>query len=169
MQSSNKILIINTGGTFNKQYNLLNGKLEINKNNLIIENILNNIYYTNIKPKIQEMIYKDSLDILEQDRKELVKVIKKSKYKNIVIVHGTDTMDKTAIYLNKKIKNKKIVLVGAMQPFELEPIESTASLMMAIGFLNTDVKNNIYISMSGIIAKHNKIKKNYKKGLFECR
>ncbi|MCK5294553.1 MAG: asparaginase [Arcobacteraceae bacterium] len=169
MQSSNKILIINTGGTFNKQYNLLNGKLEINKNNLIIENILNNIYYTNIKPKIQGMIYKDSLDILEQDRKELVKVIKKSKYKNIVIVHGTDTMDKTAIYLNKKIKNKKIVLVGAMQPFELEPIESTASLMMAIGFLNTDVKNNIYISMSGIIAKHNKIKKNYKKGLFECR
>ncbi len=169
MQSSNKILIINTGGTFNKQYNLLNGKLEINKNNLIIENILNNIYYTNIKPKIQGMIYKDSLDILEQDRKELVKVSKKSTYKNIVIVHGTDTMDKTAIYLNKKIKNKKIVLVGAMQPFELEPIESTASLMMAIGFLNTDVKNNIYISMSGIIAKHNKIKKNYKKGLFECR
>ena len=165
----NEVLIINTGGTFNKQYNLLNGKLEIYQDNTYIQNILNKIYYSNMKPEIEGIIYKDSLDINKKDRKKLVDIINKSKIKYIIVIHGTDTMNKTAKYLNKKIKNKKIVLLGSMQPFSIEPIEATGNLMMAIGFLSSNVKNNIYISMNGIISKYNKIKKNYKKGVFECQ
>lgn len=165
---TNKIQIINTGGTFNKMYNLLEGKLLIPKNNDVIKTILNNLYRTNTKPKIDGLVYKDSLDINKNDRKILVNSIKKSRYKRILIIHGTDTMNKTAKYLAKRIKDKKIVLVGAMQPFSYEPVEATATLMMAIGFLTAKSKNNIYICMNGLIKSHNKVMKNYKKGLFEC-
>lgn len=150
-------------------YMPLNGILDIPKTNNAINTILTNVYKNNSQPHFEGIIYKDSLDITKKDRKLLFQYIINSKAKRIVIIHGTDTMNKTALYLSKRIKNKKIVLVGAMQPFSYEPIEATASLMMAIGFLNFKVKNNIYICMNGLIKKHNKIKKNYKKGVFECQ
>jgi len=163
-----KIQILNTGGTFNKQYNLLNGNLEIYKNNNIIKNILSKIYLSNKLPDIKGIIFKDSLDITNKDREDIVKFIQKSEFKNIIIVHGTDTMDKTAKLLAKNIKNKTVVLVGAMKPFSYDNIEATGNLCMAIGFLKAKPKSNIYISMSGIVKKYDKIQKNYKKGLFEC-
>ena len=164
-----KLHIINTGGTFNKVYIPLKGTLDILPQNHAIDEIFMNVYKSNISPNINGIIYKDSLDITKKDRKILLANIIKSKAKRIIIIHGTDTMNKTALYLSKRIKNKKVVLVGAMQPFSYEPIEATASLMMAIGFLNSKVKNNIYICMNGLIKKHNKIQKNYQKGVFECQ
>jgi L-asparaginase len=166
---NNKIQIFNSGGTFNKIYELFSGKLIVPKNNNAIDTILNNCYKTNKKPKIKGLIYKDSLDITNKHRKLLVKKIQKNKSDKIIIVHGTDTMNKTAKYLKKFIKNKQIVFVGAMQPFSYEPIEATASFMMAIGFLSANPKNNIYICMNGLIKPCNKIKKNYQKSVFECQ
>lgn len=167
MKSS--INIINTGGTFNKAYNPLSGQLQVSKNHDALEDILGHIYKTNVKPKVESILYKDSLDIDDSDRKIMLKKIKKTKEKSIIIIHGTDTMNKTAKYLNKRVKNKKIVIVGAMQPYSYEKVESSASLAMAIGFLSSKVKNNIYICMNGMVKKHNKIKKNYKLGVFECQ
>jgi L-asparaginase len=166
---TNKLHIINTGGTFNKQYNPLSGSLEIETSNKSIEKIFKNVYKTKKKPSIKAIINKDSLDITTKDREVLKNEILKSKVKNLIIIHGTDTMNKTAEFISKFIKNKNIVFVGTMKPFSIEPIEATASLMSAIGFLENNTKNNIYISMNGIIRVHNKIKKNYKKGVFECK
>ncbi len=163
-----KIQILNTGGTFNKIYNPLDGNLIINKNNNNIKNILSKIYLSNKKPNIKGIIFKDSLDITQKNRKEIVNFIKKSKFKNIIIIHGTDTIDKTAKLLAKNIKNKRVILVGAMKPFSYNPIEATGNLSMAIGFLKAKPKKDIYICMNGIVQKYDKIQKNYKKGLFEC-
>ena len=163
-----KLHIINTGGTFSKVYAPIKGILEVPTSNDAVKSILHNVYKSNTFFDLTGIIYKDSLDINNKDRKILADEIKNSTSKRIIIIHGTDTMNKTASYLAKRIKNKKIVIVGAMQPFSYEPVESTASLMMAIGFLNAKVKNNIYICMNGLISKHNKIQKNYEKGVFEC-
>jgi len=162
-----EVLILNTGGTFNKKYNQIKGLLEVNNDSTFVNNILDDIYKSNKKPLIEGLIYKDSLDITKKDRKELLKRIQTSKYKKIIIIHGTDTMNKTAKFLNKNIKNKQIIIVGSMQPYTLSKIECTGNLMMAIGYINNKIKNNIYICMNGIVQKHNKIKKNYKKAVFE--
>jgi L-asparaginase len=103
-----------------------------------------------------------------KDRKQLFDKIVSLKEEKIVIIHGTDTMDKSAKYLANKMKDKQIVFVGAMQPFSIDPVESTGALMMAIGFLHNRKKTGVYICMNGLIKKHTKIKKNYKKGVFEC-
>jgi len=68
-----KITVINTGGTFNKIYNHINGKLEVPKDNLALEEIIN--YSYNIDFDIKNIISKDSLDMTELDRKELAKTI----------------------------------------------------------------------------------------------
>jgi len=163
----NNELIINTGGTFNKIYNKKSGLLEIKKNNKIIKTIINNLYKSNKKPNIKGIIYKDSLDITNDDRIKLVNIISKSKENNIIIVHGTDTMNETALFLSKKIKNKTIVLLGSMIPYSINKIEASANLSMALGFIKNTNKDSVYICMNGLIKKHNKIKKNYKRVVFE--
>jgi len=163
----NNELIINTGGTFNKTYNKKSGLLDIKKNNKIIKTIIKNLYKSNKKPNIKGIIYKDSLDITNDDRIKLVNKILKSNESNIIIVHGTDTMNETALFISKRIKNKTIVLVGSMIPYSINSIEASANLAMALGFIKNKNKNNVYICMNGLIKKHNKIKKNYKRVVFE--
>ncbi len=161
------ILIINTGGTFNKIYNEINGKLIVPTHNKAIDVILKTSKISTIN--IEGIIYKDSLNINKKDRRILTQYINKSNYKKIIIIHGTDTMNKTAKFLDKRVTNKQIILTGSMKPFNINPIEATSNLMSAFGFLNSCKKNNIYICMHGLIKKHTKIKKNRQLGIFECQ
>ncbi len=164
---NNEILIINTGGTFNKVYDEISGELIVSQNNNAINKILQTSKILDIK--IFGLIHKDSLEINKDDIKQLVKYIKKSKYDKIIIVHGTDTINKTALCLANNLKNKKIVMTGAMKPFSINPIEATSNLISAVGFLKACQKNNVYICMHGLIKKHTQIIKNKKLGIFECQ
>ena len=165
----NKIIVINTGGTFNKRYNPLEGELQVPHDNTALETIFNQFCLTNKVPKIKGIIYKDSLEINKKDRKQLVKMIKALQEKNILIVHGTDTMDKTAAYLHKHIIDKQIVITGAMTPFSIKQIEAVSNLMQGYGFLQGNKNNGIYISMNGFVKEYTKIKKNRKLGVFQCQ
>ena len=159
------IKIINTGGTFNKIYNPIKGELEVPSDYKVVKKIMKKSLFQK-KYEITQIISKDSLDFTKKDRKLLVKTIKKSKAKKIIIIHGTDTMSKSAKFVAKRIKNKKIVFTGAMKPFEIEKIEAVANLFQAIGCFK-NLKKGIYISMHGICKKFDKIRKNYKKGVFD--
>ena len=167
MKKNKKILILNTGGTFNKTYNQISGKLLVTNSNKAILNIFK---YSKIDSiHVDGLIFKDSLDINKEDRNTLKDFINNSKYSQIIIVHGTDTMDITAKYLSKNTKNKTIVITGSMIPFSIDPIESTSNLMLAIGFLQNKVKNDIFIAMHGQVKRYTKIKKNRTIGKFECQ
>jgi len=160
----NKFLIIDTGGTFNKIYNPLNGQLEIDKTNQALLSISKAwmIDFT-----IVNIIGKDSLDMTHEDRVVIAKTIKNSKFTNIIIIHGTDTMDKTADFLKKEGFDKKIILTGAMIPYSINPIEATANFTSAYGYLNSIKRSGIYISMNGVIELSENIIKNREKGKFE--
>jgi L-asparaginase len=159
-----KILIINTGGTFNKVYNPLTGELDIDTNaealNSIAKHWLTDFTLINI-------IGKDSLDIDDNDREELRKTIKKSNEKSIIIIHGTDTIDKTAKYLDTANLKREIILTGAMVPYSIDPIEATANFTSAYGYLNAIDKDGIYIAMNGVIKDYKRVIKNKEKGYFE--
>ncbi len=159
-----KILIINTGGTFNKVYNPINGDLEIDKSGKSIETIAK-FWLTDFK--IINIIGKDSLDMIDSDRYELYRTIKESKFQKIIIVHGTDTIDKTAKYLDELNLDREIILTGAMVPFSINPIEATANLSSAYGYLLRKRENRIYIAMNGKIDLYKRVIKNRGKGYFE--
>ncbi|NLN12740.1 MAG: asparaginase, partial [Arcobacter skirrowii] len=139
-----KITVINTGGTFNKRYNPITGELEVPNDSIALDEILSYCY--NIDFDVLNIISKDSLEMSDVDRELIVRTIKNIKNENIIIVHGTDTIDLTAKYLDEKIKDKTIILTGAMLPISINKIEATLNFSQAIGFLNSNVKNGIYIS-----------------------
>ena len=76
-------------------------------------------------------------------------------------------MHLTAKFLSEIFDNKKVVLTGAMKPFEIDNIEATLNLGIAIGFLNAKPDNGVYIAMNGLISSCNSIEKNREEGKFE--
>jgi len=158
------ILIINSGGTFNKVYNRVTGELEIDKSGKAIEQIAKG-WLTEFK--VINVVGKDSLDMTQSDRAKIAETIKGAEENRIILVHGTDTMHLTAQYLSRANLDKRIVLTGAMTPFSINPIEATANLSSAYGYLLQLKENNVYISMNSRIDLYKRVTKNREKGYFQ--
>jgi len=158
-----KILIISTGGTFNKVYNPKNGNLEIDKSAQALKSIASKWL---CEFDVLNIIGKDSLEMTTQDRIELLSIIHQSNYQHIIIVHGTDTMDVTAEYLADAELEKTIVITGAMVPYSIDPTEATANLASAYGYINALQKEGVFIAMNGVMDSYEKVKKNRKEGKF---
>ncbi len=158
------MLILNCGGTFNKKYNLIEGELEVPYDNSSIEHILQSYegHYD-----LAGVVYKDSLDMDMNDRKMLANIILESKDDTFIIVHGTDTMHMSAEFLSEIFDDRKIILTGAMKPFEIDQVEATFNLAMAIGFSKSLEKQGVYICMNGHIEPWDRLKKNTLLGKFE--
>src|SRR5580658_1751274 len=102
--SSIKILI--TGGTFDKEYDEINGRLYFKDTHL--PEILN-LGRSNLKVDISTLMMMDSLDMKEADRQTIVSHCAACKQNKIVITHGTDTMTETAAAIGKAALDKTIV------------------------------------------------------------
>ena len=160
-----KILIISTGGTFNKIYDPIKGEFTIDVGSHALENIASKWL---CEFKMMSIIGKDSLDMTNHDRLELLATISHSEYHHILIVHGTDTMDLTAEYLSDADLEKCIVLTGAMVPYSIDPVEATANLCSAYGYMNALDKEGIFIAMNGVMGPYEKVKKDRTKGKFKA-
>ena len=158
-----KILLINTGGTFNKVYNPLNGELQIDKNATALEEISKKWL---CEYEVVNIIAKDSLYIDNQDRLLLLATINLSKHDDILIIHGTDTMDVTAEYLADAELDKRIVLTGSMVPYAIDPVEATANFASALGYLQALSNEGVYIAMNGVMGSYNTVVKDRKAGRF---
>ena len=161
-----KILIVDTGGTFNKIYNPLNGQLEIDITNRALNALAQ---HWMVDFNMVNIVGKDSLDITDEERLLIAQTIIKSDIEHIIIIHGTDTMDKTAHLLSEYNLDKKIILTGSMIPFSINPIEATANFSSAYGYISNIERVGIYISMNGKIASFKEIIKNREKGWFEIK
>ena len=158
-----KILIIDTGGTFNKIYNPLNGVLEIDTTSQALHAIASKWH---CEFEILQIIGKDSLKMTNQDRLELLGTISQSKQTHIIVIHGTDTIHLSTECLGDAELEKVIVFTGAMVPYSIDPVEATANLALAYGSIQSLEKNGVYIAMHGIIDSYKKVKKDRKKGKF---
>lgn len=158
------MLILNCGGTFNKRYNELDGILEVPCDSFAIEDILKSV---EANYGVAGVLFKDSLDMDLNDRKRITSIIMQSQDDSFVIIHGTDAMNETADFLNEIFDDRKIVLTGAMKPYEIDKVESSLNLGLAIGFIQACSDNGIYICMNGYISPCDKIIKNKQLGKFE--
>ena len=159
-----KISVLNTGGTFNKRYNPILGKLEVPSDNIALDKIVKSCF--NVDFEIKNIVSKDSLDFTDADRETILENILNSKSDNIIIIHGTDTVDLTSKFIEDKVGNKKIVFTGAMVPMSIDEVEATMNFSQAIGFLNAPIENGIYLSMHGVVVEHSKLKKDRNVGQF---
>ena len=159
-----RITVLNTGGTFNKRYNPLTGNLDVPSDNIALDKIIKSC--PNISFDIKNIISKDSLDFTQEDRDFILENIKNSSSDKIIIIHGTDTVDLTAKFIDGKIENKQIVFTGAMVPMSIDEVEATMNFSLALGFLNAPIENGIYISMHGVVVEYFKLLKNRSLGQF---
>jgi len=159
----NKITLINTGGTFNKYYNPLDGTLVMDTEGKALETIASKWL---CELEIINIIGKDSLDITSDDREQLLETIQKRQNSHILIIHGTDTMDITANYLANATLPKSIVLTGAMVPFGIDTLEATANLASAYGYLCATTEHGVFIAMNGVVGAYYSVVKDRINGKF---
>ena len=117
-----------------------------------------------IKNKI--LFMKDSIYTTDKDREKILQSCKNCKESKIIITHGTDTMTETAQILGKKIKDKTIILLGAMVPYNQKKSDALFNLGCAISAVQT-LPNGVYITMNGKIFSWDNVRKNKELGLFE--
>jgi len=158
------MLILNSGGTFNKRYNEITGNLDVPYDNEALEIILSSAQE---RFNLAGVVYKDSLEMDASDRKMIASIIMESNEEIFVIVHGTDTMHMTAEFLDEIFDDRKIIITGAMKPFEIDKTEASCNLGMAIGFAKSASENCVYICMSGLVEPWDRIMKNRSIGKFE--
>jgi len=158
----NPIKIFVTGGTFDKEYNELNGTLYFKKTHL---HEMLELGRSQLKVDIETLMMQDSLEMSDDDRNSIVQRCFESNEDKILITHGTDTMIKTAKLLAKKINSKTIVLTGAMIPYKFGSSDGLFNLGSALSFLQS-LPHGIYIAMNGNIFSWDNVKKNKALGLF---
>lgn len=158
-----EIRIFVTGGTFDKEYDMINGKLFFDNTHLpeIFE-----LGRSKVDSNIRTLMMIDSLEMTDEDRQIIALNCRKAEENNILITHGTDTMTKTAAYLAKQNIDKTIVLTGALIPYKFGSSDGLFNLGSAIAFTQC-LQNGVYISMHGKYFNWNNVIKNRDTGFFE--
>ena len=158
-----EILILVTGGTFDKEYNELTGELFF-KDTHVMEML--HLGRSLVTTSVHTLMMKDSLNMTDADRRLIADHCKNVKQDHIIITHGTDTMVETAVFLNKEIRGKTIVLSGAMIPYKFGSSDGLFNLGSALAFVQT-LKEGVYIAMNGRYFHPANVRKNKEDGVFE--
>lgn len=157
------IRLLVTGGTFDKEYDLINGKLYFNDTN--VNEILERGRNTT-EVHVRTLMMVDSLEMTDEDRDLIVSQCIKCDEDKIIITHGTDTMVQTALQIQQENIDKTIVLTGAMIPYTFGSSDGLYNMGSAMAFVQT-LPVGVYIAMNGRYFKAAEVQKNRKTGYFE--
>ena len=152
-----------TGGTFDKEYNELDGSLFFQDTHasemLRLGRCLLDVHVTTL-------MMVDSLDMTMEGRRLIAERCRTARETRIAITHGTDTMVETAALLGREALPKTIVLTGAMVPYKFGSSDGLFNLGSALAFVQT-LPHGVYIAMNGRVFPWDSVRKNREKGIFE--
>ena len=157
------IRIFITGGTFDKEYNELNGQLYFKDTHM---SDLLEMGRNRVDVEIRTLMMIDSLEMTNEDRELIAHQCNQCEETQIIITHGTDTMSQTAKWLAEKVKNKTIVLTGAMIPIKFGSSDGLFNLGSALAFAQT-LLPGVYVAMNGRYFNWDNVRKNRQTGVFE--
>ena len=162
MNQDAQIRLLITGGTIDKCYNELTGELYFTQSHL--PQMLKQ-GHCNSNIELETLMLKDSLEMEVTDRELILQACQQSSQSLIIITHGTDTMTLTAKHLAMQIKDKTIVLLGAMVPYVFKQSDSLFNLGSAITAVQC-LSAGVYITMNGKVFPWNQVVKNKQQGVF---
>lgn len=157
------IKIFTTGGTFDKEYDEINGKLFFK--HTYVHEILK-LGRCNVVTEVETLMMIDSLEMTEADRGLIVEQCKTCPETKIVVTHGTDTMEITAQKLGAAGLDKTIVLTGAMVPYKFGSSDGLFNLGSALAFVQA-LPPGVYVAMNGKYFTWDNVRKNKVTGVFE--
>jgi len=157
------IRIFVTGGTFDKEYDEINGRLYFKDTHL--PEILK-LGRCNLDVQIRTLMMIDSLEMTEMDRKTIADNCEKCETDRILITHGTDTMVETARVIAARKIPKTIILTGAMIPYKFGSSDGFFNLGVGLAFAQC-LGPGVYVAMNGRLFDWDNVRKNKKTGMFE--
>ena len=160
-----KILILATGGTFDKEYDEVTGKLRFHDTHLPKMLLLGRC---RLEVVVRTAMMVDSLEMTAADRDLLLAQCRRAEEAQIVITHGTDTMVETATVLAHGLEGsgKTVVLTGAMVPFAFGSSDGLFNLGSALSLVQV-LAPGVYIAMNGRWFAWDNCRKNRALGVFE--
>jgi L-asparaginase len=163
------IRIIVTGGTFDKEYDELNGTLFFRKTH--VPEMLR-LGRSRVDVTIDTLFMIDSLDMTDDDRERIVEACRRAAEPRIVVTHGTDTMVETARAIATRggpdIDGRTIVLTGAMVPYAFGSSDGLFNLGSALSFVQT-LPPGVYVAMNGRYFGWDAVAKDRTAGVFVSR
>jgi len=158
------IRVFVTGGTFDKEYNMITGKLYFEDTHLL--EMFERGRCT-LDVHLRTLMMVDSLDMTDDDRGLIAHNCKKVEENHIVITHGTDTMHLTAARIAEENISKTIVLTGAMIPYQFGmSSDGFFNLGSALAFAQS-LPHGVYVVMNGRYFTWDNVRKNLSTGFFE--
>lgn len=155
-----EITFITTGGTIEKTYDEHNGALT--NQHSILSKILDALRLPELNINQRNVIFKDSLDMTDNDREIVLDITRQAMDKSdaIIILHGTDTLELTGNLLFEEISEPKcpIIFTGAMRPYEFRDSDATQNVTEAL-FAASLVKPGIYVAMHNRLLSFPNVKK----------
>jgi len=158
------IKLLVTGGTLDKAYNLHNGELHFIDSH--VPALLGD-GRCRAEIDIETLMLKDSLEMTDADRALIADACNAARQQRIVITHGTDTMTDTAEYLQHRVTDKTLVLVGAMVPWTIRHSDAAFNLGAAISAVQC-LPAGVHVVMNGRIFAAGRVRKNREEGVFEA-
>jgi L-asparaginase len=159
-----KILFIQTGGTIDKDYPHTTKGWAFEFGEPASRRILEKLN-PSFEFEIITAFQKDSLEIHDMDRQMLADIISAKYYNKIIITHGTDSMIETATFIGNQVKDKLVILTGAMLPERFSNSEAPINLGSAIAAANL-LGQGVFIAMHGVVKPFDEIKRDLKTGKF---
>ena len=165
-----KIVVLATGGTFEKIYDEAHGTVE-NRQSLIEDQLVKRLRLPHTAVEVVTMMNKDSLDMTDADRARIVAEVRRREGEGapIVIVHGTDTLDQTAKRCCAEIPSPRVAVVftGAMKPLGFEDSDARQNFTEALVAARL-LKPGFYLSFHGEVYRAPHFAKNREAGTFEA-
>ncbi len=159
------LLILVTGGTFDKKYDELTGRLDFAETH--VPKMLE-LGRCRVEVDVRTAMMVDSLDMTPADREFIAQQCRRAAEARIVVTHGTDTMVETAEALARQLEGsgKTVVLTGAMVPFAFGSSDGLFNLGSALSFVQV-LPPGVYVAMNGRCFPWNDCRKNRQLGIFE--
>jgi len=160
-----QIRILVTGGTFDKEYDELTGRLFFLDTH--VEEMLRR-GRARLELAVETVMMIDSLEMDDVGRATIVARCREAAERAIVITHGTDTMCDTAAALsNASLGDKTVILTGAMVPYAFGSSDGLFNLGSALSFAQV-LEPGVYVAMNGRHFPWNAVRKNRQTGVFEA-
>jgi L-asparaginase len=160
-----RIRIVVTGGTFDKEYDELSGRLYFQQTH--VDEMLRR-GRCRLDVTVDTAMMVDSLDLDDDGRTRIVERCRDAAERAIVVTHGTDTMVETARALAADApRDKTIVLTGAMVPYAFGSSDGLFNLGSALSFAQV-LPPGVYVAMNGMHFRWDGVRKNRESGVFEA-
>jgi L-asparaginase len=158
------IRILVCGGTFDKQYDEITGRLFFEDTH--VPEMLR-LGRSRVVVTVETLMMIDSLEMRDADRARIADACRRCDESRIVITHGTDTMVETAATLAAELNGRTVVLTGAMVPYAFGSSDGLFNLGSALSFAQA-LPPGVYVAMNGTAFPWNRVRKNRQSGVFEA-